>query len=355
MRKLRRLSVTLLALLLAGFLWLHSGTLAEGTKTHDEGDSSDVGCASSEAKEAGSFDFEGCADELEAYTGSPPSGIASGHNPGDAYLAERWGISRIQAPQAWQIAGGGQPTIVAILDTGIDADNRELADRVVGAVNFTESPTSDDLHGHGTHMAGIVASIAPNCGLLNVKVADDRGRCQASSVARGIDWAVNQGAQVINLSLCTEPSPNLEKAIDYAWSRGAVVVAAAGNEGMSTAAYPAYYAGCLAVAATNESDSLAVLSNHGDGVDLAAPGFKIYSTLPEDQYGYESGTSPAAAHVSGAAALVFSVAADGNGNGMVNDEVRQAVEGNCSWIGVGGAGNGLLNAYEAASAVVSLV
>jgi len=352
MRKLRRLSMGLLALLLAGFLWLNSGALTEGSKVDDESDSSDVGCASSEATI--SLTSSSHADELDPPGDSPDSNVTSTHNPGDSYLAERWGISRIQAPQAWQIAGWGEPTVVAILDTGIDADNEELGDRVVGEVNFTESPTSDDLHGHGTHMAGTVAAIAPNCRLLNVKVADDRGRCQASAVARGIDWAVNRGAQVINMSLCTKPSPDLEKAIDYAWSRGAVVVSAAGNEGMSTAAYPAYYAGCLAVAATNESDSLAVLSNHGDGVDVAAPGFKIYSTLPDDQYGYETGTSPAAAHVSGVAALVFSVAVDGNGNGVVNDEVRQAIESTCSWIGVGGVGNGLVNAFEAAEAAVSL-
>jgi len=279
-----------------------------------------------------------------AYTGDPDA----------ASLAQRWGVGRIQAPQAWQIAGGGEPTIVAVLDTGIDADNEELGERVVGEVNFTESPTSDDLNGHGTHMAGTVAAIAPNCRLLNVKVADDLGGCQASAVARGIDWAVNHGAQVINLSLCTEASPELERAVDYAWSRGVVVVAAAGNEGGSSAAHPAYYAGCLAVAATNESDSLAVLSNHGDGVDVAAPGFKVYSALPDGQYGYEFGTSPAAARVSGVAALVFSVAVDGNGNGMVNDEVRQAIESTCSWIGVGGVGNGLVNALEAAQAAASL-
>ncbi len=357
MKKWGCAGIALLALLVAG-LWLGLGAAGENAVA-DEGDSGEVGCASSEAAISYSSDSSD-AGTLESLveSESPSEGQASGMaytgDPDAASLAQRWGVGRIQAPQAWQIAGGGEPTLVAILDTGIDADNEELGDRVVGEVNFTESPTSDDLYGHGTHMAGTVAAIAPNCRLLNVKVADDRGRCQASAVARGIDWAVNHGAQVINLSLCTEASPDLEKAIDYAWSRGAVVVAAAGNEGGSSAAYPAYYAGCLAVAATNEGDSLAVLSNHGDGVDVAAPGFKIYSALPDDQYGYETGTSPAAAHVSGVAALVFSVAVDGNGDGMVNDEVRQAIESTCSWIGVGGVGNGLVNAFEAAEAAISL-
>jgi subtilisin family serine protease len=339
---------------------LAGGESAAVPPTPEQERVSEVGCASFETTTSYSPDTSDAGklesldeDELESSSQGPASSMAYTGDPGAASLAQRGGVGRVQVPQAWQIAGGGEPTIVAILDTGIDADNEELGGRVVGEVNFTASPTSNDLHGHGTHMAGTVAAIAPNCRLLNVKVADDRGWCQASAVARGIEWAVNHGARVINLSLCTEASPELERAVDYAWSRGAVVVAAAGNEGGSSAAYPAYYAGCLAVAATNESDSLVALSNHGDGVDVAAPGFKVYSALSDDQYSYETGTSPAAARVSGVAALVFSVAVDGNGNGMVNDEVRQAIESTCSWVGVNGVGNGLVNAFEAAQAAAS--
>jgi len=242
---------------------------------------------------------------------------------------------------------------VAVLDTGIDEDNQDLADKLKAEVNFTNSPTSDDLYGHGTHMAGTIAAIAPECRLMNVKVADDAGRCQASVVARGIIWAVDHGAEVINLSLCTKSSPDLEEAVNYAWSRGAVIVAAAGNIGKSTPAYPAYYANCLAVAGTNENDSLASLSNHGDWVDVAAPGFNIYSELPHNQHGYKSGTSSAVAHVSGLAALVFSVAEDSNGNGTVNDEVRQAIENSCDSILADGVGNGRINAFQAVAETIS--
>ena len=271
----------------------------------------------------------------------------------DSYPTQRWGVSKIEAPQAWQIAEGNEPILVAVLDTGIDEDNQDLADKLVAQVNFTDSSTSNDLYGHGTHMAGTIVAIAPECQLMNVKVADDLGRCEASVVAKGIAWAADHGAEVINISLCVKSSPDLEEAVNYAWSEGALIVAAAGNEGDSTPVYPAYYTNCLAVAATNESDSLALLSGYGDWVDVAAPGFKIYSELPDNQYGYKSGTSSAAAQVSGVAALAFGVAEDGNDNGAVNDEVRQAIENSCSPINVGGVGKGLVNALGAVTELIS--
>jgi len=271
----------------------------------------------------------------------------------DNYLAERWGVTKIEAPQAWQITRGEQSIMVAVLDTGINKDSLNLADRVVAEVNFTDSPTSDDLYGHGTHMAGTIVAIAPECRLINVKVADDMGRCEPSVVARGIIWAVDHGARVINMSLAMIASPNLEGAVDYAWRQGAIIIVAAGNKGGSEPSYPAYYTNCLAVAGTNKNNSLALLSSHGDWVDVAAPGFNIYSELPQNQYGYKTGTSVAGAHVSGVAALVFSVAEDSNSNGSVNDEVRWAIENSCTPIAADGVGQGLVNAFQAVTAVVS--
>ena len=271
----------------------------------------------------------------------------------DGYLAERWGVTKIEAPQAWQITRGDQSIIVAVLDTGINKDKQDLADRVVAEVNFTDSPTSDDLYGHGTHMAGTIAAIAPECRLMNVKVADDVGRCEPSVVARGIVWAVDHGAKVINISLAMRASPSLEEAVNYAWSQGAILITAAGNKGGSEPSYPAYYANCLAVAGTNQNDSLALLSSYGDWVDVAAPGFNIYSELPQNQYGYKTGTSAAGTHVSGVAALVFSVAEDSNGNGAVNDEVRWAIENSCIPIAEDGLGQGLVNAFQAVTEIIS--
>jgi thermitase len=271
----------------------------------------------------------------------------------DSYLAERWGITKIEAPQAWQITRGDQSIIVAVLDTGINKDNQDLAEKVMADVNLTNSRTTDDLYGHGTHMAGTIAAIAPECQLMNVKVADDLGKCEPSVVAKGIIWAVDHGAKVINISLAMQASPDLIEAVNYAWEQGAIIIAAAGNKGGSEPSYPAYYVNCLAVAGTNENNSLALLSSHGDWVDVAAPGFNIYSELPQNQYGYKTGTSSAGAHVSGVAALAFSVAEDSNNNGTVNDEVRCAIENSCSPIAADGVGNGLINAFQAVTETVS--
>jgi thermitase len=237
--------------------------------------------------------------------------------------------------------------VVAVLDTGISKDSQDLADRVVAEVNLSDSPTTDDIHGHGTHMAGTIAAVAPECRLMNVKVADDRGKCEPSVVARGIVWAVDYGAEVINLSLAMQASRDLEEAVNHAWSHGAVLIAAAGNRGTSEPSYPAYYENCMAVAGTNQNDALALLSSYGDWVDVAAPGFDIYSETPENGYAYKTGTSAAGAHVSGVAALVFGVAEDASGNGAINDEVRRAVENSCTPIAVDGVGQGLIDAYRA--------
>jgi thermitase len=228
-----------------------------------------------------------------------------------------------------------------------------LAQKVIARINFSDSPTDDDLHGHGTHMAGTIVAIAPQCQLMSIKVADDAGRCQAQWVAQGIIWATDHGADIINLSLCTKPSTQMQQAIKYAWQNGVAIIAAAGNQGTSTLTYPAYYTSCIAVAAVNENNSLALLSNHGSWVDVSAPGDKIYSQLPQGKYGYKSGTSPAAAHVSGVAALLYNITEDTNNNGAINDEVRQAIENSCSAIGTNGTGEGIINAAAAVALATS--
>ena len=210
---------------------------------------------------------------------------------------------------------------------------------MVANVNFTDSPTVDDVNGHGTHIAGIIAASADDAGitglahngsLMNVKVAEDDGSVDPATAAKGIMWAVDNGANVINISLTiTEPSSTLENALDYAWDKGAVIIAAAGNNFSSAPVYPAAYPNVIAVAATDKDDRLPRWSNRGDWVGLAAPGVDIYSTLPGDDYGYKSGTSQAAALVSGEAALLFTIFTDTNGNGNVNDEIRHAIETSC--------------------------
>ena len=285
--------------------------------------------------------------------------------PNDQYLDEQWALSHIQIPKLWQITTGNREILVAVLDTGIDQNHEDLRGKVVAEVNFTDSLTPAGVYGHGTHIAGIIAAnsnngigiagMAPASQLMNVKVADDKGRCQARAVAKGIIWAVNNGASVINISVELEqPSPELEGAINYAWNQGTVIVAAAGNEGSQSPVYPAYYENCIAVAAIKQDDNLAPLSNHGDWVDMAAPGFNIYSTLPDNSYGYKSGTSFAAAYVSGIAALLFDAVIDTNGNGRLNDEVRAAIEAGCQEIGIRGVGRGRIDAAKTLAFVLHL-
>jgi thermitase len=277
--------------------------------------------------------------------------------PKDPYVNRQWALSKINISQLWQVTTVKADTVVAVLDTGIDPNQQDLNSLIVDEANFTDSPTPGDSYGHGTFVAGIIAAknndvgivgVAPGCRLLNVKVADDAGRCQTSALVKGIIWAVNNGASVINISLeIREPSPQLENAVNYAWSHGCIITAAAGNDGDQSPVYPAYYENCLAVAATNQDDNLATLSNYGDWVDVAAPGYDIYSTLPNNSYGYKTGTSFATAYVSGMAALLFNVVTDTNGDGKLNDEVRAAIETGCQEIGITGVGKGEIDAGKA--------
>ena len=275
--------------------------------------------------------------------------------PNDPYLDNQWALSQIQVFELWPAATGNPEILVAVLDTGIDGDHEDLKDKVVAVANFTDSSTANDIHGHGTHIAGIIAAtsdngigiigMAPESRLMNAKIADDKGRCQPSALAEAIVWAVDNGASVINISIeLREPSQEIEDAVNYAWTQGAIIIAAAGNDGGQVPVYPAYYESCVAVAATNLDDTLAPLSNYGAWVDVAAPGFNIYSTLPDDSYGYKTGTSFAASYVSGLAALLFNVATDNNGNGRLNDEVRAAIEAGCREIGMDGVGAGRIDA-----------
>jgi thermitase len=233
--------------------------------------------------------------------------------------------------------GHTQPVLVAVLDTGIDKNHEDLNGKVVAEINFTDSPTAGDICGHGTSVAGIIAAgadnglgidgVAPESRLMSVKVADDHGKCLSSALAEGIVWAVDHGAMVINISLeFQEPAPDLKEALDYAWSRGAVIVAAAGNDGSSKAIYPAFYDNCMAVTAVRENGTPAPLANYGGWVDTAAYGYKIYTTLPGNGYGYRYGTSFAAAYISGLAANLFSLVIDTNGDGRANDEIFSAIK-----------------------------
>jgi thermitase len=277
--------------------------------------------------------------------------------PDDPGFANQWGMVKIQASDAWDVTIGSSQVAIAILDTGVDLDHPDLAGKIVSNINFSSSNTTDDVYGHGTHVAGIAAAMTNNgigvAGLgysstiMNVKVLGDTGSGAYSGVASGIIWAVDNGAKIINMSLGgSSASSTLEDAVNYAWSNGVVVVASAGNSGNTVPSYPAYYSNCMAVAATDANDALASWSNYGNWVDVAAPGMGIYSTLKNNSYGYMSGTSMASPYVAGLAALTFAAVSDADRDGKLNDEVRARIEATCDDIGISGIGSGRINAYR---------
>jgi thermitase len=256
--------------------------------------------------------------------------------PNDPYYGQQWQYPKIQAPDAWAVVTGTSQVAIAILDTGIDQSHEDLRSKVAQNVNFTTSGSFDDKYGHGTHVAGSaaaatnnglgVAGTCPNCALYNVKVLGDNGSGAWSWIASGIVWAADEGAKVINMSLGgSTGSSTVEEAVNYAWNKGVVLVAAAGNSGSSSPSYPAYYSNVIAVAATDQTDNKASFSNYGDWVDIAAPGVSILSTAPDHRnriwgfgvkYATGSGTSMATPHVAGTAGLVWSTGACGTDDNL---------------------------------------
>jgi subtilisin family serine protease len=230
----------------------------------------------------------------------------------------------IKAPEGWEETKGTDGTVIAILDTGIDLIHPDLQSKVLsGGRDFINNDfdASDD-HWHGTHVAGIaaaetnntegIAGVAWNCKLLPVKVLDQDGDGYYSWIAEGIRWAADNGADVINMSF-GGPSEGgiLREALHYAKAAGVVLVASAGNEDDSVYYPAAYDEYCIAVAATDYNDERPWWSNPGPEVDVAAPGVRILSCSPtwywgpgSFPYGYAEGTSQAAPHVTGLAALI---------------------------------------------------
>lgn len=321
--------------------------------------------------------------------------------PNDTHYGKQWGYPKIKAPEAWDITQGSSTVQVAVIDSGIDNYHTDLMGKVMGQHDFVNDDTdaSDD-HGHGTHVAGTVAALTnngrgvagtcPTCTLLIAKVLDQNNRGYTSDLISGIGWAANNGARVINMSLGGYPeSIALGTAIDSAWSKGAVLVASAGNEGTDGPKYyPAAFDNVIAVAATDSNDARAVYpwwsgsyydpptgtyvgaSNAGDWVDIAAPGKDIYSTLPSEwvevldpsgvkdwklrpRYEYFHGTSMAAPHVSGLAGLIFS-----KNGGLSNKEVYYRIEVTAVDLGTSGKdpifGRGRINAQAALNDYVKI-
>ncbi len=229
-----------------------------------------------------------------------------------------WGIPHIKADKAHAAGVTGSGVKVAILDTGIDANHADL--NVRGGASFVagEPNALQDGNGHGTHVAGTVAAlnnstgvlgVAYNADLYAVKVLSASGSGTLSGIAQGIEWSIANGMDVINMSLGgSSGSTALQQACNNAYNRGIVVIAAAGNSGSSgnrnTIGYPARYSSVIAVGAVDSNNNRASFSSVGNELEVMAPGANILSTTPGNNYASFNGTSMAAPHVAGAAALI---------------------------------------------------
>jgi serine protease len=246
------------------------------------------------------------------------------YTPNDPQFGDQYADQQVNAPTAWEETLGDSDVTVAVVDQGVQYDHPDLdgnmaADPGKDFVDNDGDPYPDDLSEeiHGTHVAGIAAAeIGNDTGVTGIgnstiisgRALSESGSGSTSDIADGIEWAADRGADVINLSLGGGGyTQTMKNAVSYATNNGALVVAAAGNNGSSSVSYPAAYSESLAVSALDADESLASYSQYGESVELAAPGTEVLSTWPApgDQYNRISGTSMATPVVAGTAGLTL--------------------------------------------------
>ncbi len=297
----------------------------------------------------------------------------------NAATSKRWYLTVIKAPSAWDIQRGNSKIKVAVLDNGIDINHPDLRTKIVDKIDLGNGdsdptpPKKTEDWTHGTHVSGLVgaatdngigiASVGFNVGLMAVKITYDSTDGKSMYLGyQGIIWAADHGADVINMSW---GGPGYyqtgQNVVNYAYNKGCVLVAAAGNDGNTDPSYPADYDHVIAVASTNEDDAKSSFSQYGDAVDVCAPGGHnifgnagIYSTvyLPNEDYGFMQGTSMASPIVAGLAGLMLSE------DSLLTPEKLEAVmKATCDNIDaknpdyVGMLGAGRINAFKALQAV----
>lgn len=289
----------------------------------------------------------------------------------DAELDNTWGVKRIGAGFAHDRSNFGTGVKVAVIDSGVDYTHPDLDANFAGGRDFVNGDNDPmDDNGHGTHVSGTVAAeddgagvvgAAPKARIYALKVLNAAGSGRWSDVIAALDWAVANGMQVTNNSYGSDSNPGgiVESAFNNSEAAGILHVAAAGNSGNpagkgNNVGYPARYNSVIAVAATDQSDGRAPFSSTGDQVELAAPGVKVKSTKLGGGYVEFNGTSMASPHVAGTSALVIAAGiTDSNGNGRINDEVRNRMNQTADDLGATGRdpwyGFGLVDANEASN------
>jgi len=296
-----------------------------------------------------------CAGKSGTYDtgGKPGPGF-----PNDPLYSRQWGLTQIHAPAAWKRGITGKGVTIAVIDTGVDLNHPDLRSHLVSGYDFVQKDSCpQDAYGHGTHVAGIAAAVtnngigvagtAPNAKIMPVRVLDASGSGTSEDIVKGIRYAASHGAKVLNLSLGEIPiegeiqaiNQDLEDAINFAWSKGAVVVAAAGNDSFPLCEYPSFAEHALCIAATDDAGLPTFYSNFPNKPNMLgfrAPGGRLGQFCEDDQdiwstiwpksdldcngsgeiRGYDTlaGTSMATPFVSGVAALLFS-------KGLTNQQV----------------------------------
>lgn len=278
----------------------------------------------------------------------------------------QWSLAKIEVPAAWDTTVGASSVSVAVIDSGVSTSHPDLSGKVLPGYDFFngDADATDD-NGHGTAVAGITAAatnnaigmagVSWNSMILPVKALGADGSGSYSAMANGITWATDKGARIINLSLGgTSSSRALQDAVNYAWSRNVIVVAAAGNNGNSTLLFPAACNNVVAVSATDSADSRPTWSNFGSYVDVSAPGVGILTLSGASSYANWNGTSFSSPVASGVVALMVTA-----NPSLSNVGVVDALLKNSDDIGSAGYdvyyGNGRVNARRAVAAVANVV
>jgi subtilisin family serine protease len=295
------------------------------------------------------------------YTGSVGQS-ASVIIPNDPDFSSQWHLSKLQMPNAWSVTEGNPGVTIALIDSGVDATHNDLASKLVPGWNFLTgtSNTSDD-QGHGTAVAGAIAA-ATNNGIgvsgvawmnmiMPLVVVNSSLYAQYSDLANAITYAADHGARIIITTVNgTTASSTLQSAVDYAWSKGAVLFASPGNDSTSTPYYPAACNHAIAVSATDPNDNLASFSNYGNWIELSAPGVNILTTQMGGGYWYCWGTSFSAPIAGAVGALVLS-----RQPSLSNSALVSLLETTSDDLGSPGFdqyfGYGRVNAYKAVAAV----
>lgn len=289
-------------------------------------------------------------DSVQAISKDPQEVI-----PNDKDFNVQYYLKEINATKAWGTTVGN-PLVVGVLDTGVEGDHPDLAGKILDGPNGNGVDIQDDI-GHGTQVAGIIAAdtnniegiagVAWNVKVLPIKITDEAGQARVSTVVSALDQAYANGVKIVQISLSTNQfSQTLQDAIKQTQDRGLLIVSTAGNSGEEEIRYPSGFPGVIGVGAVDQNKTREVYSTTGDQVSLVAPGRSIFTTTINSSYSSGTGTSFAAPQVSGAAALVWSIAPQ-----LTNNDVRDILLQSAQDLGAQGKdkeyGYGLLDLKKA--------